>query len=112
MEDFIKRYEQQARRLIGLATALQRDTPSMRMTPVLNRLMRSAWWGHRCRSYRHAAAGPVESLSPAIPRLCRPNSTNRRFAGVLFSGSMFGTAFRRCWETAYSLSTVLHSRLC
>ena len=28
--------------------------------------------------------------------------TNRRFAGVLFSGSMFGTAFRRSWETAYS----------
>ena len=39
----------------------------------------------------------------AIPRLRRAGlQTNRRFAGVLFSGSMFGTAFRRCWETAYS----------
>ena len=39
----------------------------------------------------------------AIPRLRRAElATNRRFAGVLFTGSMFGTAFRRCWETAYS----------
>ena len=38
----------------------------------------------------------------AITRLRRAGlQTNRRFAGVLFSGSMFGTAFRRCWETAY-----------
>ena len=38
----------------------------------------------------------------AIPRLRQAGlATNRRFAGVLFSGSMFGTAFRR-WETAYS----------
>ena len=38
----------------------------------------------------------------AIPRLRRAGlATNRRFAGVLFSGSMFGTAFRRSWETAY-----------
>ena len=38
----------------------------------------------------------------AIPRLRRAGlQTNRRFAGVLFSGSMFGTAFHRCWETAY-----------
>ena len=43
----------------------------------------------------------------AIPRLRRAGlHTNRRFAGVLFSGSMFGTAFRRCWETAYSSITV------
>ena len=42
----------------------------------------------------------------AIPRLRRAGlQTNRRFAGVLFSGSMFGTAFRRCWETAYSSIT-------
>ena len=39
----------------------------------------------------------------AVPRLHRAGlQTNRRFAGVLFSGSMFGTAFRRSWETAYS----------
>ena len=39
----------------------------------------------------------------AMTRLRRAGlQTNRRFAGVLFSGSMFGTAFRRCWETAYS----------
>ena len=39
----------------------------------------------------------------AIPRLRQAGlATNRRFAGVLFSGSMFGTAFRRSWETAYS----------
>ena len=39
----------------------------------------------------------------AIPRLRRAGlATNQRFAGVLFSGSMFGTAFRRSWETAYS----------
>ena len=43
----------------------------------------------------------------AIPRLQNSGiQTNRRFAGVLFSGSMFGTAFRRCWETAYSSVTV------
>ena len=42
----------------------------------------------------------------AITRLRRAGlQTNRRFAGVLFSGSMFGTAFRRCWETAYSSIT-------
>ena len=42
----------------------------------------------------------------AMPRLRRAGlQTNRRFAGVLFSGSMFGTAFRRCWETAYSSSS-------
>ncbi len=39
----------------------------------------------------------------AIPRLRHSGiQTNRSFAGVLFSGSMFGTAFRRSWETAYS----------
>jgi hypothetical protein len=39
----------------------------------------------------------------AIPRLRRAGlQTNRRFAGVLFSGTMFGTALRRSWETAYS----------
>ena len=43
----------------------------------------------------------------AIPRLRRARlTTNRRFAGVLLSGSMFGTAFRRSWETAYSSITV------
>ena len=43
----------------------------------------------------------------AIPRLRRAGlATNQRFAGVLFSGSMFGTAFRRSWETAYSSITV------
>jgi len=43
----------------------------------------------------------------AIPRLRQAGlATNRRFAGVLFSGSMFGTAFRRSWETAYSSITV------
>jgi hypothetical protein len=43
----------------------------------------------------------------AIPRLRRAGiETNRHFAGVLFSGSMFGTAFRRSWETAYSSSTI------
>ena len=43
----------------------------------------------------------------AIPRLQRAGlATNRRFAGVLFSGSMCGTAFRRSWETAYSSITV------
>jgi hypothetical protein len=43
----------------------------------------------------------------AIPRLRRAGlATNRRFAGVLFSGSMFGTAFRRSWEKAYSSITV------
>ena len=42
----------------------------------------------------------------AIPRLRRAGlATNQRFAGALFSGSMFGTAFRRCWETAYSSIT-------
>ena len=42
----------------------------------------------------------------AIPRLRRAGlATNQRFAGVLFSGSMFGTAFRRSWETAYSSIT-------
>ena len=42
----------------------------------------------------------------AMPRLRRAGlQTNRRFAGVLFSGSMFGTAFRGCWETAYSSSS-------
>ena len=43
----------------------------------------------------------------AIPRLHRAGlQTNRRFAGVLFSGSMFGTALRRSWETAYSSITL------
>ena len=43
----------------------------------------------------------------ATPRLRRAGlATNRRFAGVLFSGSMFGTAFRHCWETAHSASEV------
>ena len=43
----------------------------------------------------------------ATPRLRRAGlATNRRFAGVLFSGSMFGTAFRRSWKTAYSSITV------
>ena len=43
----------------------------------------------------------------AVPRLHRAGlQTNRRFAGVLFSGSMFGTAFRRSWETAYSSNTI------
>ena len=42
----------------------------------------------------------------AIQRLRRAGlQTNRRFAGVLFSGSMFGIAFRRCWETSYSSIT-------
>ena len=42
----------------------------------------------------------------AIPRLRRAGlATNKRFAGVLFSGSMFGTAFRRSWERAYSSIT-------
>ena len=42
----------------------------------------------------------------AMPRLQRTGlQTNRRFAGVLFSGSMFGTALRGCWETAYSSSS-------
>jgi len=46
----------------------------------------------------------------AIPRLRRTGlQTNRRFAGVLFSGSMFGTAFRRCWETAYRSSSLDHA---
>ncbi|WP_028953409.1 ChbG/HpnK family deacetylase [Synechococcus sp. CC9616] len=39
----------------------------------------------------------------AIPRLRRAGlHTNRRFAGVLFSGSMYGEAFRHCWITAHS----------
>ena len=43
----------------------------------------------------------------AIPRLRRAGlATNRRFAGVLFSGSMFGTAFRRSWETSYSSNSL------
>ena len=43
----------------------------------------------------------------AIPRLRRAGlATNRRFAGVLFSGSMFGTAFGRSWETAYSSNSL------
>ena len=43
----------------------------------------------------------------AIPRLRRAGlETNLRFAGVLFSGSMFGKAFRRSWETAYSSNTI------
>ncbi len=42
----------------------------------------------------------------AIPRLRRAGiPTNRRFAGVLFSGSMFGKAFRRSWKTTHSLGT-------
>ena len=43
----------------------------------------------------------------AIPRLRRAGlETNRRFAGVLFSGSMFGLALRRSWITAHSPSTI------
>ena len=43
----------------------------------------------------------------AIPRLRRAGlQTNRRFAGVLFSGSMFGVALRRSWITAHSPSTI------
>ena len=43
----------------------------------------------------------------ALPRLRRAGiETNRRFAGVLFSGSMFGKALRRCWCTAHSPSTI------
>ena len=39
----------------------------------------------------------------AMPRLRRAGiQTNRRFAGVLFSGSMFGKALRRSWITAHS----------
>ena len=46
----------------------------------------------------------------AIPRLRQTGlATNRRFAGVLFSGSMFGTALRRCWETAYRSSSLDHA---
>ena len=46
----------------------------------------------------------------AIPRLRQAGlATNRRFAGVLFSGSMFGTAFRRSWETAYSSMAVVRA---
>ena len=46
----------------------------------------------------------------AIPRLRQAGlATNRRFAGVLFSGSMFGTAFRRSWETAYSPGKIRHA---
>ena len=42
----------------------------------------------------------------AIPRLRRAGlQTNRRFAGVLFSGSMFGTTLRRCWKTSCSSIT-------
>ena len=43
----------------------------------------------------------------AIPRLRRAGiPTNQRFAGVLFSGSMFGNALRRSWITAHSPSTI------
>ena len=43
----------------------------------------------------------------AIPRLHRAEiQTNQRFAGVLFSGSMFGQALRRSWITAHSSSTI------
>ena len=43
----------------------------------------------------------------AIPRLRRAGiPTNQRFAGVLFSGSMFGKALRRSWITAHSPSTI------
>ena len=43
----------------------------------------------------------------AIPRLRRAGlQTNRRFAGVLFSGSMFGVALRRSWIAAHSPNTV------
>ena len=39
----------------------------------------------------------------AIPRLRRAGlETNKRFAGVLFSGSMFGVALHRSWITAHS----------
>ena len=43
----------------------------------------------------------------AIPRLRRAGiQTNRSFAGVLFSGSMFGKALRRSWITAHSPTTM------
>ena len=43
----------------------------------------------------------------AIPRLRQAGlETNRRFAGVLFSGSMFGVAFRHCWISAHSPSKI------
>ena len=43
----------------------------------------------------------------AIPRLRRAGlQTNRRFAGVLFSGSMFGVALRRSWIAAHSPNTI------
>ena len=43
----------------------------------------------------------------AIPRLRQAGlQTNRRFAGVLFSGSMHGMALSRSWETAYSSITL------
>ena len=81
----------------------------MRMTPVLNRLMRFGLVGGTAAAVHIVMLllDPWKSLSLAIPRLCRAElTTNRRFAGVLLSGSMFGTAFRRCWETAYSSSSL------
>ena len=42
----------------------------------------------------------------AIPRLRQAGlETNRHFAGVLFSGSMFGVALRHSWIRAHSPST-------
>ncbi len=46
----------------------------------------------------------------ATPRLRRAGlQTNRRFAGVLFSGSMFGTALRHSWITAHCPNTIRRS---
>ena len=43
----------------------------------------------------------------AVSRLRRAEiQTNRRFAGVLFSGAMFGKALRRSWITAHSPNTI------
>ncbi len=43
----------------------------------------------------------------AIPRLRQAGlETNRHFAGVLFSGAMFGVALRHSWITAHSPSTI------
>ena len=71
--------------------------------PLPEGLSLALWW----RSLR--TGGLVKWLvlqllsGMAIPRLRRAGiQTNRRFAGVLFSGSMFGQALRRCWFAAHS----------
>ena len=71
--------------------------------PLPEGLPLALWW----RSLR--TGGLVKWLvlqllsGMAIPRLRRAGiQTNRRFAGVLFSGSMFGQALRRCWFAAHS----------